>query len=107
MPSEFSPNFSQIPQINANCEVKNGQIVLNLAPQKHICYQIYKNDIPYQSIQDKKEKLTLRINFPEKQCQIKIVANYANNTAKDLTGEKVFNLSQTKQNAKPKDKWYI
>ncbi len=107
MPSEISPNFSQIPQINANCKVENGQIVLNLTTQKHISYQIFKNNIPYQTIQGKNEKLCLRLNFPEQQCQLKILANYANDTSKDLTGEKIFNLSQTTKNPKTKDKWYI
>lgn len=107
MPSEISSNFSQIPQINGNCEVKNGQILLNLAPQKHICYQIYKNDIPYQTIQDKNEKVFLRINFPERQCQIKIVAHYKNDDSLQLANEKVFNLSQSQKPSQHKDKWYI
>lgn len=107
MPDEISSNFAQIPQINANCEVKNGQIVLNLTPQKHQTYQIIKNNIPYQTIQGKNEKLCLRINFPEKQCQLKIVSTYTNDTNSELIGEKIFNLSQSKQDQKPKDKWYI
>lgn len=106
MPTEVSSNFLNKPEINASCEAKNNQILLNLTPQKHLTYQIYKNDIPYQTIKDKQSPLTLRINFTEKTVEIKIVAYYDENT--DLYSEKTFNLSQnstTSQNQK--SKWYI
>lgn len=106
MPSDVSQNFTQPPEISAVCTAENNQIVLELDAQKHLEYQIYKDEIPYQTIKDKQEKLKLRIPFNEKEATIKIVANYQN--SENLTSEKSFNLSQNLEKTQTKSsKWYI
>ncbi len=112
MPSTISDNFSQKPQIDAETSVEDGQIILTLTAQKHIEYQIYKDEIPYQNIKDKNEKLKLRLNFPENECTLKIEAKYANSTEEDKTSSliesKTFNLKRTATpKQQPKEKWYI
>lgn len=105
MPSEVSQNFLSKPVIEASCIVENNQIVLNLDAKKHLSYQIFKDKIPYQTIKDKNETLTLRINFHEKECTIKIVAMYGND--EEVSTQKIFNLSQATTQLQPKPKWYI
>ena len=108
MPSDISENFMEKPQIYADCKVENNQIVVTLSPQKHLEYQIYKDDVPYQNIKDKHEKLTLRINFPENKTNIKILTKYANSDNDKFENEKSFTLSKSQNSKpKPKTKWYI
>lgn len=109
MPTEVSPNFTQQPQINATATVENNQIILSLDAQKHLEYQIFKDDIPYQTINDKQEHLTLRLSFNEKEATIKIVANYKNDFENSLQSEKSFTLSKSiiTPSTTPKQKWYI
>lgn len=105
MPTEVSTNFLDKPKIDANCKVENNQILLTLNTQKHLTYKIFKNDIPFQTITDKNEPLTLRINFVENEATLKISASY--NDSEEIESEKVFNLTQTKTHQQPKSKWYI
>lgn len=114
MPSEVSQNFVEAPQISASAMVENNQIVLQLNPQKHLEYKIYKNDILHQTITEKNQPITLRISFPEKEATIKIVALYAfsqdaENMSNQLSSSKTFqlkNTSNSKPNA-PKEKWFL
>ncbi len=105
MPSEVSQNFLESPKIDASCKVENNQILLALNAQKHLTYQIFKDDIPYQSIKDKSGELKLRINFTEKESTIKIVATYGEENG--LSAQKTFNLTQSSKQTQPKTKWYI
>lgn len=108
MPSDISKNFVEKPQIYADCKVENNQIVLTLSPQKHLEYQIFKDDVPYQNIKDKHEKLTLRLNFSENKTNIKILTKYANSEDDRFANEKTFTLSKSQNTkTKPKTKWYI
>lgn len=108
MPTEISENFTEKPQISAETKVENNQVVLSLNAQKHLEYQIYKDDIPYQKVEDKQGQLTLRLSFPEKETTIKIVANYIGENDKSLQAEKEFNLTKTTQTqTQQKQKWYI
>ncbi len=106
-PSEVSQNFTEKPQIVADAVVKDNQIVLTLHAQKHLEYQIFKNDIPYQNIKDKTDNLTLRLSFPESEAHIKIVANYANADDEQLAATKTFKLKNTKKESLKKEKWYV
>ena len=106
MPTEVSSNFSEEPKITATCTVKNGQIVLCLTAQRHIEYQIYKNNIPYQCIKNKDGDLTIKMPATEKEETVKIIAKYENDAFSNLQNEKTFTLSGEKhQNIKTK--WYI
>ena len=111
MPNEVSENFSQKPQISAEASVEDGQIVLSLNAQKHLTYQIFKDNIPYQNIKEKSGELKLRINFPENECALKIVASYStpedSDTQNALSDIKTFNLKRTAPKPQPKEKWYI
>ena len=108
VPTEVSQNFTEKPQISAESKVENNQIVLTLNAQKHLKYQIYKDDIPYQTIEEKQGPLTLRLNFPEKDTTLKIIANYIGETDKSLQTEKEFSLTKTETETNhQKQKWYI
>lgn len=105
MPTEVSSNFLNKPEIDASCKVENGQVVLTISPHKHLTYQIFKDEVPYQTIKDKSDTLSLRINFPESETEIKIVAEYE--AGSELRAEKSFSLKQTKNPTSSKSKWYI
>ncbi|MGN1200941.1 MAG: transglycosylase domain-containing protein [Candidatus Caccovivens sp.] len=106
MPSEMSSNFAEKPEINAYCMVKNNQIVVNLNAKKHIIYHIFKDNIPYQTIEDKEGELTLRLPLLESESVVKIVASYQ--SCDDFESEKTFTLSKgTSAQSSPKEKWYI
>ncbi len=105
MPTEVSQNFLDKPEIDAACKVENNQILLTLKPHKHLTYQIFKDEIPYQTIKEKDQPLTQRINFSESEATIKIVAQYDND--EQFYSEKTFQMKQTDQKNKPKSKWYI
>lgn len=107
-PTEVSQNFTEKPQISAESKVENNQIVLTLNAQKHLNYQIYKDDIPYQTIEEKQGQLTLRLNFPEKETKLKIIANYIGEKDKSLQAEKEFALTKSAtETIHQKQKWYI
>ena len=105
MPKEVSQNFLEPPKIDASCKCENNQILLTLSAQKHLTYKIYKNNILYQTIKDKNETLDLRMNFPESEATLKIVATIDDQS--DFRNEKTFNLAQTQNNIQSKNKWYI
>lgn len=107
-PTEVSQNFVEKPQISAECKTENNQIVLSLHPQRHLEYQIFKDNIPYQTVKDKQDDLTIRLPFNEKEANIKIIANYANSKDSEFETEKNFTLSNAKTTKTPSsDKWYI
>ncbi|MBP3431814.1 MAG: transglycosylase domain-containing protein [Clostridia bacterium] len=105
LPQETSTNFQEEPEIIADAKVENNHIILTLSPQKHLEYQIFKDEIPYHSIKEKSIPMTLRIAFPEDETTLKITATYANQS--DLESSKSFTLKHTKTVQKPKEKWYI
>ena len=106
-PEEVSQNFIEDPKINADCYTKNGQIVLSLSPQKHIEYQIFKNEIPYQKISDKNQPILLKLPFSENEAKIRIIARYQGDGFSSFQSEKEFLLSQTEIKQKNNEKWYI
>jgi len=107
-PTEISSNFSQKPEISAKCEAKNGQIVLTINPQKHIEYQIYKDDLPYQIIKDKNSSLSIKMPFSKNDAKIVVLAKYSNVENENLTNKTEFILSQQQANwQKVTKKWYI
>lgn len=108
-PTEVSSNFVEKPEINTKCSAENGQITLEIDAEKQVTYQIYINEIPYQTINDKDEKTKIFIRQDSNENTIKVVAKYnMENDKNNLSNEKVFNMSKTSQktpnNAK---KWYI
>lgn len=105
LPEEISQNFTEKPSINADCKVSGNQILLNLNTQRHVVYEIYKDNILHQTISEKQEKLSLHLNFSEENCTIKIVAKYYNCDEKSLQNEQNFHL--TKSEKVTKQKWYI
>ncbi|MBP3619315.1 MAG: penicillin-binding protein [Clostridia bacterium] len=109
MPTEVSLNFLEKPKINATATAQNNQIVLVLKAEKHIGYQIYKDEVPYQNIKDKQDTLTVRLPFNEKECRLKIVANYSIENEETLESEKTFTLvnNQKTQIKSNNQKWYI
>ncbi len=109
MPKEVSSNFLKKPTINANCEAHNGQIVITLQAEKHVEYQIYKDNVPHQTIKDKQECLTLRLPFNQSQTNIKIVASYTNSNNDLIESEEGFTLTNTQKQSRipSKQKWYI
>lgn len=108
MPTEVSENFAEPPSINAEAQVDANQVILTLSAQKHLTYTIFKDGTKAQTITNKNEPIKLRLNFPESETSIKIVAEYANlsESSKDLTAEKTFNLKKSQKSAQ-KQKWYI
>lgn len=108
MPETVSKNFSDKPEINADAKVENNQICLSINTQKHIKYQIFKDNIPCQTIMDKDGTISIRFAFNQKETIIKIIAEYDNSIKKNLKNEKIFNLVNSNQNfQKDKQKWYI
>ena len=107
MPAEVSKNFTEKPEINAECVTENGQAVLTLQAEKHIEYQIFKDNIPYQTLKDKQGKITVRLPMTNSETVIKIQANYAGENSSQT--EKSFNLvkSNTNNVERNKEKWYI
>lgn len=107
-PTEVSQNFTEKPQIKLDSKVEKNQIILDLDAQKHVEYQIYKNGVPYQNIQEKQGIITIRINFPENKATIKIVAQYSGETNTSLETEEEFSFQKTEQTSvSKKEKWYI
>lgn len=109
MPSEMSSNFIEKPSISAEAKVEGNQIILKINAQRHLDYEIFKDDIAYQTIKDRNSETTIRINFTEKESTIKIVAKYSNDENENLKTEKIFHMTQTKNSMQdtPKSKWYI
>lgn len=109
MPLEMSTNFIEKPDIIAEAKVEGSQIILKLNAQRHIEYQIYKDNIPYQTIKERQGEMSLRLNFAEQETKIKIVSKYISTNNENLKSEKVFNLSQTTstKTEQTKQKWYI
>lgn len=115
MPKEISSNFNEKPKIDASAKVERDQIVLTLNTQKHISYQIEKDGIPYQTIQNKSGTCTLRLPFSSKECDIIVFATYStsneNTTSKSdinsLSSIQTFHLKRSNTTTQPKDKWYI
>lgn len=107
LPNEISENFTEKPQVDADCKLENGQIVINLSAKKHLEYQIFKDDVPCQNIKEKHENITLRLSMPEEECTIKITAKI--NGQDNLNSEKMYNLKKNvnQDSQKTKDKWYI
>ncbi len=107
MPTEVSRNFTEKPKIDAQCSIENNQIVLELQAQNHLEYQIFKDNLPTQTITDKQGQITIRLAFNENESEIKIVATYKN-ADNDLSSIKTFTMSkQTTTSQTPKQKWYI
>lgn len=107
-PSEVSSNFLEKPNIDAETKVEQNQIVLSLNAQKHLTYQIYKDDIPYQKLENKQGAFSLRINFPENETTLKITASYLGDDNNNLQAEKTFSLHKPKTTpSQQKQKWYI
>lgn len=106
-PTDISANFAQKPEIDAKCEVKNGQIVLSLNPQKHIEYQIYKDNLPYQIIKEKSMPISLTLPFSKHDAVITIYASYIGGKNEEYTNKKTFNLSKTSKQQQLSSKWYI
>ncbi len=107
MPTETSQKFLEKPKILAECKAENGQIVLSISPEKHIVYQIYKNNIPYQTISDKNAPVVLRLPFAEKEAEIKIVAKFLGNEYSNIETEQKFSMLQDKNSKTKNKKWYI
>ncbi len=105
LPSEVSENFSTPPEIEAECKVENGQIVLSLQTQKHLEYQIFKDDVSYQTLTNQSGEKTLRLPFKDKNCTIKIVATVSGNN--ELQSEKIFVLQNSTKTKTQKERWYI
>ena len=108
MPESVSKNFSEKPEIVAETKVEKNQIVLALNTQKHLKYQIFKDDIPYQTITDKQGEIITRLSFNEKETEIKIIAGYNNAFEENIQTVKVFTLSKPSHTiSTSKQKWYI
>ncbi len=115
MPNEVSKNFAEIPEINAQSRVDGNQIVLSLSAQRHLVYEIYKNNILTQTISNKSGDVTIRLAFPEKECSVKIVASYGQNgiksglfDTKSFTKTKEFSLQKsTTTQQQPQKEWFI
>ena len=107
LPTEVSKNFTENPSINADCTVENNQAVLTLQAEKHIEYQIFKDNIPNQTIKDKQDKLTIRLPMNSRECDIKITAKYTGNEKTKV--EKEFKLVKTNKSTTTTEhkKWYI
>lgn len=105
MPTECSKNFTDSPQINASCVVEENQAVLTLQAEKHLEYQIFKDNIPHQTVKDKQDKIVIRMPMTNKETAVKIVAKYSGNDKSAV--EKEFHLVKTDKSAQPHTKWYI
>lgn len=106
MPSEMSSNFSEKPEVDATCEVVNNQIVIKINAKKHLKYNIFKDNIPYQIVENRQGETILRLPLQKNEANIKIVASY--DGISGLESEKRFTLTKniSKQTV-PKEKWYI
>ncbi len=106
MPQEVSKNFSEKPEIVAQAKVEDGQILLTVSAQKHLKYKIFKDNQPYQTLQDKSGETTLRLPFTTDECTVKVTASYANeNQDLPMTSSQEFHLKRSAPT--PKGKWYI
>lgn len=107
MPSEVSKNFTDAPQINADCKVEKNQAVLSLKAERHIEYQILKDDVPHQTIKDRQDCLEIRLPLSSSQSKLKIIAKYQGDDKSKV--EKEFNLVKNKAESmeKANKKWYI
>ena len=108
-PSEISSNFVEKPDIVATCKEENGQYVLQINTEKQIIYEIFENDIPYQTISDKDG--TISVYLPQRSIEniIKIVTKYNNSDLKNnLSNEKIFKMAKNGNFITHKnEKWYI
>ena len=107
MPSEVSDNFTKKPEIEASCEVLENQILVSINAQRHLQYQIYKDEIPYRTITEKVGPIKLTIPFNENSASVKIVASYFGSDYSNLENCKTFDLKHTKKMTENKNKWYI
>lgn len=109
LPNEISTNFSQKPQINADCKIKKDKIYVNLKCQKQIEYQIYQDDKEEKIVKetDKEIEVILPQNTP--QTTIKITAKYNGIENKNLVETREFQLSNNRfiTPTKPQKKWYL
>ena len=105
LPEEISQNFTEKPTITAEAQVENNQIILSLTPQKHIKYEIFKDDILCGTLTEKDTPLTLRYNFPEEECTLTITATYSSTPTDELKSSKTFHLKHQKH--QNNQKWYI
>ncbi len=105
LPEQVSENFSAPPEIQAECKVENGQILVTINAQKHLEYQIFKDDVKYQSFEGQSGEKTFRLPLKEKNCEVKIVASVIGNNS--LKSEKTFHLQNSKQEKFQKERWYI
>ncbi len=107
MPTEASKNFTENPVINADCSVKQNQAILTLQAEKHIEYQIFKDNIPHQTIKNKQEKIEIRLPLTSKESELKIIASYQGNNKSKVEKEfKLVKTNTTNSNSEHK-KWYI
>lgn len=107
MPTESSKNFTESPKITAECTTVGNQATLTLMAEKHIEYQIYKDSVPYRTIKNKQEKLTIKLPISDKETSLKIVANYQGSDSQ--IAEKSFKLirSNSTKTEEEHKKWYI
>ncbi len=107
MPSEVSKNFTQAPEINADCKVENSQAVIKIQAEKHLEYKIFKDNIPCQTVKDRQGEITIRLALDKKESQVKIKAKYqGNETAETEKSFKLFRSNSTSLENEHK-KWYI
>ena len=108
LPQEISENFSTKPEIDASCKTENSQIVLTINAKKHLDYMIFKDNSAFQKIGEKEGRVQIKIPFDEKDCVIKVLANYAVAENDALENEVVFEMKNLDYCDNKKQKsWFL